>query len=111
MITVVACSNHAIIYNPYILYSYGILMTVQEEDGVLSMPVVSKHGQLYSCSLPSLAHITEMKETETESSVDTLPNITTLLKPLADQDCLIKVYTHCIYNNIIIHMNTMCIAH
>lgn len=57
------------------------------------MPMLSKHGQLYSCSLP--VTMTEDKEEEGEDEQrflsKTLPNVSNLLKPLSDQECLIKV--------------------
>ena len=63
---------------------------------MVHMPVLSKHGQLYSCSLP--VELTENEEDGDEQRFhsETLPNISTLLKPLSEQECLIKVqiYTH-----------------
>ena len=53
------------------------------------MPVMSRHGQLYSCSLPPPATLTE--DTETEPSSETLPNITALLEHLGQNSCLVKV--------------------
>ena len=57
------------------------------------MPMLSKHGQLYSCSIPPPL---EEKEQEEELLAELLPNVTALLKPLRESECLIKVYTYCI---------------
>ena len=62
------------------------------------MPVLSKHGQLYSCSLPVELTENEKEGEEQRFHSEALPNISTLLKPLSEQECLIKVqiyiYTH-----------------
>jgi protein OS-9 len=64
------------------MYMYTIL-----QSDVLHIPVLSKHGQLYSCTLPPL-----MKEEDGEGEpfFETLPNVTSLLEPLSQQECLIK---------------------
>ena len=56
------------------------------------MPVVSKHGQLYSCTLPTPPPLTQTEETR--PSTETLPNVTTLLERLGHHGCLIKVIHH-----------------
>ena len=66
---------------------YMYMYTILQSD-VLHIPVLSKHGQLYSCTLPPL-----MKEEDGEGEpfFETLPNVTSLLEPLSQQECLIKV--------------------
>ena len=55
------------------------------------MPVLSKHGQLYSCSLPPPLSDDEEDGEGGSLSSEKLPNISTLLKPLSESECLIKV--------------------
>lgn len=73
------------------------------------MSVLSKHGQLYRCSLP--VTMTEDKKDEEEEEEEqrflskTLPNVSNLLKPLSEQECLIKVdqkrphFNQCTYSS------------
>lgn len=63
------------------------MYTYMQSD-VLHISVLSKHGQLYSCTLPSLM---KEEEGEKEPFFETLPNVTSLLEPLSQQECLIKV--------------------
>jgi hypothetical protein len=54
------------------------------------MPVLSKHGQLYSCTLPPPPPLSQAEKEEEEPSLETLPNVTALLEHLGQNSCLVK---------------------
>ena len=55
-----------------------------------TVAMLSKHGQRYSCQLPSLAREDEAEE-EDKLLAHKLPNVSALLQPLSERPCLIKV--------------------